>query len=325
MATNNNNASIHCKTSYNGQIRRFALDCTEFTSLKETIAKLFSLNDEFVLKYRDDESDYVTLDSQEELITALNYSPNVLRILVETKTALSTISSDEFSNKCHKRRHCERRMSHHGKDHHGHHDWKERHHGLYGGQPGCADHHHPHHGLYGGHPGWKEHHSRPHGHQGGHSGRKDHHHRHHEFKDSNMKSTEHRKLRREKKIAFINQCLADFGTDDSTLTPRALFRKQKLLRKKQRIESCLKGECFNQRKKQGITTPEEEQFNQNIKNQILAVKIEAMKVKARKREIKMMLQDKGDDKGLRNELSALHEQMKLFHNQKKALIDQLHI
>jgi hypothetical protein len=288
--------------------------------LKETIAKLFFLNDEFVLKYRDDESDYVTLDSQEELITALNYSPNVLRILVETKNAPSTNSSDEFSKKCHKRRHCERRMSHHGKDHHGHHDWKERHHGIYGGHPGWKDHHHPHHGLYGGHPGWKEDHSRH-----GHHGWKDNHHPHPGYNDYNRKSTEHRKLRREKKIAFINQCLADFGTDDSTLTPRALFRKQKLLRKKQRIESCLKGECFNQRKKQGLTNPEEEQLNQNIKNQILAVKIEAMKVKARKREIKMMLQDKGDDKALRDELSSLHEQMKLFHNQKKALIDQLHI
>jgi hypothetical protein len=299
MATNNNNnnASIHCKTSYNGQIRRFALDRTEFTSLKETIAKLFSLNDEFVLKYRDDESDYVTLDSQEELKTALNYSPNVLRILVETKNAPST-SSDGFSKKCHKRRQGECGMSHHGKgDYHGH--------ILYGRHHGWKDHHHPHHGQNGGHHGWKDH-QHPH-------------HGHHEFKDNNMKS-----IRREKKIAFINQCLADFGTDDSTLTPRALFRKQKLLRKKQRIESCPKRECFNQRK-QGPSTPEEEQFNQNIKNQILAVKIEAMKVKARKREIKIMLQEKGDDKALRDELSALHDQMKLFHNQKKALIDQLNI
>jgi len=262
-----------------------------------------------VLKYYDDESDYVTLDSQEELITALNYSPNVLRILVESKNPPSTNSSDGFSKKCHKRHQGERGMSYHGKDHHGH-DWKERHHGLHGDHPT----------YYGGHPGWKVHQYPRHGYNGGHPGWKDNqhpHHGHHEFKDCNMKSTEHRNLCREKKIAYINQFLSDFGTDDSTLTPRALFRKQKLLRKKQRIESCPKGQCFNQRK-QGLTSPEEEQYNQNIKNQILAVKIEAMKVKARKREIKIMLQDKADDKALRDELSALHEQMKLFHNQKKS-------
>jgi Ni/Co efflux regulator RcnB len=277
------NSSIHCKTTYNGQIRRFALDRTEFTSLKEAIAKLYSITEEFVLKYRDDESDYVILANQEELLTALTFSP-ILRISVESKNAPSTSSCDGYSKMYHKRHHSDRKE--HWKHHHRHDD-------------GENHPHHPHH--------WKHHH---------HDGE-----RHHDWKGKQMKSTE----RREKKLAFINQCLADIGTDDSTLTPRSLLRKQKLLRKKQRIEFCIRGECFNQRKKQGLTTLEEEQFNITIKNQILAVKIEAMKVKARKREIKMLLQDNGEDKALLDELSSLKEQRKLFKNQKKALIDQLHI
>jgi len=85
MEFNNNIESIHCKVSYDGQIRRFALAGTEFTSLRVTISQLFSLNNEFVLKYKDDESDYVTLENQQDFITAIMISPKLLRVLVETK------------------------------------------------------------------------------------------------------------------------------------------------------------------------------------------------------------------------------------------------
>lgn len=288
--------TIHCKVSFNGQIRRFALARnTEFISLKETIARLLSLNDEFVLKYRDDESDYVILENQEEFKTALTLS-SLLRIVVQPKTA-PTGSCDGQSQMYRKRHHhYHERKEHHHHDHKDfHHDRKDKYH-----------HHHDH----------KDHH---HDH-------KDHHHdRKQKHYDHKVKSEEQRKLRTEKKLAFITQCLMDFGTDDSVLTPRALLKKQKLLKKKQRIESCLRGECYNQRKKQGLITPEEEQHNFSIKSQILAVKIEASKVKARQREIKMLLQDKEGDKALLDELSSLKEQKKLFKNQKRALIDQLHI
>jgi hypothetical protein len=280
MASNMMIETIHCKVSFNGQIRRFALARnTEFISLKETISRLLSLNDEFVLKYRDDESDYVILESQEEFKTALTLS-SLLRIVVLPKT-FSTSSCDGQSQMYRKRHH----HYHERKEHH-HHDHKDFHHDR-------KDKYH-------------------------------HHDRKQKHYDHKVKSEE-RKLRSEKKLAFINQCLMDFGTNDSVLTPRALLKKQKLLKKKQRIESCLRGECYNQRKKQGLITPEEEQHNFSIKSQILAVKIEASKVKARQREIKMLLQDKEGDKALLDELSSLKEQKKLFKNQKRALIDQLHI
>jgi len=119
MSLNMITNTVHCKVSFNGQIRRFALDCTEFSSLKNTIARLLSLNDEFVLKYLDDESDYVTLSNKEELKTALIVSPTLLRILVEPKkdAAPSTISDDCLSKKYQKRQY----KDHEGKDHHGHH------------------------------------------------------------------------------------------------------------------------------------------------------------------------------------------------------------
>jgi len=275
--------TVHCKVSFNGQIRRFALDCTEFTSLKETIARLLSLPDEFVLKYLDDESDYVNLDSKEDLRTALTLSPKLLRILVSKKDAPSTISDDCWSKKYRKRH----QNYHERKEHHGHHGHKG--HGHYG------------HGGHG-----------HHGHKG--CGQEKY----------PQKTDEERNLRKEKKLAFINQCLADLGSDDSQLTPRALIKKQKLLRKKQRIEAYQRGDGYHQKKRQD-RTPEEEQKNRSLKVQILSIKMDSVKLKARQREIKMMLQDKVGDKPLMDELAALKEQKKLLSTQKRALVDQMHI
>jgi ABC-type nickel/cobalt efflux system permease component RcnA len=169
--------NIHCKVSYDGQIRRFTFVGTEFTSLKEMIARLANVQGEFVLKYRDDESDYVTLENQEDLTTALMISHTLLRIAVETTNTLSstllriavettnTPSCTSLENR--KRQH---------------------------------DHHHYHHKK----------------------DRRDHHHN-----KTAGSSFESRRLRMEKKLVFINQCLIDLGTDDSKLTPRDLWRKKK--------------------------------------------------------------------------------------------------
>jgi hypothetical protein len=282
--------TVHCKVSFDGQIRRFALDCTEFTSLKGTIARLLSLNNEFVLKYLDDESDYVTLSNKEDLKTALIVSPTLLRILVEKNDAPST-SDDCLSKKHHKRQH----KYHEGKDHHGHH-------GHYG--------HHGHHGHKG---------HGPHGHHGHHGGHKGY------GQDKHPQSDEERNVRIQKKLAWINQCLADFGSDDTLLPPHALGKKQRLLKKKQRIEAFQRGDCHQQKKRQSLLTPEEEQKNRALKVQILSVKVDMAKLKARKREIKMMLQDKVGDKPLMDELAALKEMKKVLCTQKRALVDQMHV
>jgi len=299
MSLNMITNTVHCKVSFNGQIRRFALDCTEFSSLKNTIARLLSLNDEFVLKYLDDESDYVTLSNKEELKTALIVSPTLLRILVDIKkdAAPSTISDDCLSKKYQKRQH----KDHEGKDHHGHHG-HQGHHGNRG--------HHGHHGHKG---------HGPHGHHGHHGGHKGY------GQDKHPQSEEERNVRIQKKLAWINQCLADFGSDDSLLTPHALVKKQRLLKKKERIETYQKGDCYHQKKRQGTLTPEEEQKNRALKVQILSVKMDMAKLKTRIREIKMMLQDKVGDKPLMDELVALKEKKKLLCTQKRALVDQMHI
>jgi hypothetical protein len=231
-----NETMVHCKVSYNGQIRRFALQRnTEFTSLKETIHRLLSVNDEFVLKYRDDESDYVLLESQDEFKTALGIS-SLLRLVVEPRKA-----PQNPAGRCDGQSMMDRKRHHHHNErkdhHHPHHDQKDKHHPHHGHKDRHHDHHHPHHD----HKDMNHHHP--------HHDRKDKHH------DNKVKSEEQRRLRAEKKLTFINFRLMDFGSDDSALAPRALMKKQKLLKKKERIESCLRGECYNQRKRQGLITP----------------------------------------------------------------------
>jgi len=278
----NTNTTIHCKICFNGQIRRFSLQSTEFILLKENIARLFSLNGEFVLKYKDDESDYVNLDSQDELRTALTLSPTLLRLLIEVpKNSVYSSSSDDCHGKMYRKRYhgC-------GKDSK---DWKEKDH--YGKRHCQKD--------------WKDHC------------------RNKQDRKSCRKSEKFqcRKEHAEKILAYIDQCLAEIPASDSS--PQTLYRKQKLERKKLRIESWIKGDC-SQRRREGGITPEEEQHNLTIKNQILGVKEQARKINERKREIKMILQDK-EDLALIEEGASLKEQKKLLKIQKKALIDQLHI
>jgi hypothetical protein len=246
---------IHCKVSYDGQIRRFSFVGTEFTSLKELIARLANIHGEFVLKYRDDESDYVTFESQEDLTTALMISPTLLRIAVETTNAPPSCPSTTLENR--KRPH----------EYHQHHRRERR------------NHHH--------------------------------------------KTAESHRSHVEKKLVFINQCLKDL-TDESILTPRDLFKKKRLLKKQQRLESFLNGEGKCHKREKRVLSPEEEQFNCAIKLQMLEIKTEVALVKARKREIKLMLQDRPGDKELGDELNALKEKKQLFKAQRKSLCEKLH-
>lgn len=79
-----NKKQIHCKLTYNDQIRRFIFYGTEFTDLRGHVSNLLSLPvDGFVLKYVDNESDLITITSNEDLSLALEISDKILRLAVE--------------------------------------------------------------------------------------------------------------------------------------------------------------------------------------------------------------------------------------------------
>jgi hypothetical protein len=118
----------------------------------------------------------------------------------------------------------------------------------------------------------------------------------------------------------------DLGSDDSKLAPRELNKKKKLVKKQQRLETFLGQDKQHHRREKRVLTTEEEQFNCNIKLQMLEIKTENAKVKARQREIKLMLQDKTPgDRELKSELDALKEKKRLFNAQRKSLCDKLHV
>jgi len=155
--------NMHCKLTFNNQIRRFVLTSTEFAELRGQISQLIGLpTDGFVLKYVDNESDLITLSTNEELSLALDLSDKVLRlvadpVVAQQQTDPTTTSNDNENPWSHFRggafHHGGRRGGHRG----GHHGGQHHHYGPHGGQ-----HHYGHHGPQG------SPHDGPH--QGGHHG-----------------------------------------------------------------------------------------------------------------------------------------------------------
>jgi hypothetical protein len=76
----NQTTGIHCKVICNDQIRRFQFSGTEFSSLQHQVNQLLGLNREFVLKYKDNENDMITISSTEELSCAIEISQKENRL-----------------------------------------------------------------------------------------------------------------------------------------------------------------------------------------------------------------------------------------------------
>jgi len=89
MQTNN---GIHCKVSCNDQFRRFLFTGTEFTSLFQQVGQVLALENEFVLKYSDNEGDLITISTDEELAYALDIAKGaVLRLVVDQPASESVV------------------------------------------------------------------------------------------------------------------------------------------------------------------------------------------------------------------------------------------
>jgi len=285
--------TIHCKvTNTDETIRRFLFVGGDINTLKETISKLFSLNHEFVLKYLDDESDYITIENENDLMTALEITPNLLRLKIATVDAPAIQWGGK--KQCRRRKHgcggSPVHPHHHGHGHFKHHWGGAAHHGWEG----------PAHHGWGGpaHHGW-----------GGPS-----HHGHSAF------GPEFKKFRAEKKLCFIRECLKELSSiEESKLSPHDLRRKQRLERKQKRLEACLNGQCPRK-----LLSPEEQQFNASIRMQMFEIRAEIHKVKSRQRELKFLLQANPGEKSAVDELAQLKEKKAQFKAQRRALCEKMH-
>jgi len=109
-------SGIHCKVATQNEVRRFVLSNTDYESLINQVCQVFGFSkDSVVIKYADDEGDFITVSSDEEVKFAIeNVKGGVLRLRVERKQpfTLHEKSPDEHPKW--------RKRNHH--DHHDHHD-----------------------------------------------------------------------------------------------------------------------------------------------------------------------------------------------------------
>jgi len=115
MQSINQSSGIHCKVATQNEVRRFVLSNTDYESLINQVCQVFGFSkDSVVIKYADDEGDFITVSSDEEVKFAIeNVKGGVLRLRVERKQpfTLHEKSPDEHPKW--------RKRNHH--DHHDHH------------------------------------------------------------------------------------------------------------------------------------------------------------------------------------------------------------
>jgi hypothetical protein len=75
---------IHVKLQYNNEFRRFIIEPVfKINDLKQKISELLHLTTPFSIRYLDEESEWITIDSDVELNTGIELSPALLRLRIE--------------------------------------------------------------------------------------------------------------------------------------------------------------------------------------------------------------------------------------------------
>jgi len=79
-------SGIHCKVATQNEVRRFLLLSNEYNSMLNQVCQVFGFSkDSVVIKYADDEGDFVTISSDEEVKFAIESAKGVLRLRVDQK------------------------------------------------------------------------------------------------------------------------------------------------------------------------------------------------------------------------------------------------
>jgi hypothetical protein len=135
------NENIHCKVFYNNEFRRFPLP-RGFTlaDLTLKIKTIINLDVDFIVKYKDEEEDWITISSDLELETGLSLcNSNLFRLTISTISAPNNTSPDNATSCPEEERYvpAHRRCGRRGKRFHGKQDEecdeKEK-----GGYRGCG-------------------------------------------------------------------------------------------------------------------------------------------------------------------------------------------
>jgi len=339
--------NIHVKLTFNSQIRRFVFSSTEFADLRGQISSLIALPpDGFVLKYVDNESDLITLSTDEELTLALELSDKVLRLIAEPVSAQTgaTPSTESFENPW---AHFRGGWGHRGGRGRG--GWGGPH-----GHPGGRGHpgRHGHHwgGPHGPHgESHGPHGEGPHGHEGspggpygghgcpyggGRGGKWGHH----------AEKFEEQKMRITTKIEMMKNLLAQMPPEDQSPSKYKLMAQihrleGRLLRwdswidkkgKKADQKRCKKWDKHEkkQEKKLDHLSPEALQQFQLLKAQIASLKPTLYELKSAKKAKKAQLevalqQGSGDKEAIWQEILVLKERIAEVKKEIKPLKDNI--
>jgi len=111
---------IHVKLQHNNEFRRFIIEPQfKFNELHEKISTLLHLTTPFSIRYLDEESEWITIETDNELLTGIELSPALLRLKIEPTTpTVPTPNPDTVEEKsckkwkkCNKRRECDDTVS----------------------------------------------------------------------------------------------------------------------------------------------------------------------------------------------------------------------
>jgi len=91
-------SGIHCKVATQNEVRRFVLSNTDYESLINQVCQVFGFSkDSVVIKYADDEGDFITVSSDEEVKFAIETLKGVLRLRVDRKQPFCQPKSPAFA------------------------------------------------------------------------------------------------------------------------------------------------------------------------------------------------------------------------------------
>lgn len=331
--TTGSGANIHCKLTFNSQIRRFVFSGTGFDDLRRQISNLISVpQDGFVLKYVDNESDLITLSTNEELFLALEISDKVLRLIAEpvsTQTG-ATPSAEACENPWAQFR----GWGHRGGFRSGHRE------GPWGGRGGRCGGYHGHHGHPGhpGHEGSPGPHGGPSGGHGcpygGRGGKWGHH----------AEKWEEQKMHITSKIEMMKNLLAQIPPEDQSPSKYKLMAQihrleGRLIRwdswiekkgKKADQKRCKKYEKHEKKHEKKIEhlSPEALQQYQLLKVQIASLKPTLYELKSAKKAKKAQLeialqQGSGEKEAIWQEILVLKERIAEVKKEIKPLKDSI--
>jgi len=97
--------AIHCKVAAETETRRFSINGADYDQLLTFISQLFGVEKDFALKYKDEEGDYVSISSSEELECAIEViGDDLLRLFLQKPNqTLPTVPIPDQSTRCGKR------------------------------------------------------------------------------------------------------------------------------------------------------------------------------------------------------------------------------